>query len=406
MVLRHTFFLFCFSLQASDLEDDAWAVSSPMCARVERVLVTPGTLVERGTPLFVSEAMKMSMTITAERRGYVRDIHIAEGDIVAVSQNLISFQESPARQCTQRVEPSEPEVVTTLSQEGASPAREHVDEPTVELPYSGLLPVARTAPVCQETFEVSTPLVSDALYNQIPDNGHDLISDDIFLTSQDQDRGDPPTPPVVSDLQSPSMSFEPTFSAMLGRPLFGADTSFHRVAHAPLSENMPRPTYLIDLGPPLAIIFKNIDVVSSGMFLSQKEKILSLPTKKTSPFLVGEMSLTSIKKTQALSLLRDLVPENLAFYYLTKFFSSQASGAPFMQKSLFEQALVILKTSWGSLWFLSSQPLGAACILLAMLLSFLPSPRQVLNHFIQKQTAYARHLATPKKAPVRIRIYA
>jgi hypothetical protein len=116
--------------------------------------------------------------------------------------------------------------------------------------------------------------------------------------------------------------------------------------------------------------------------------------------------LTSIKKTEALSLLRNLVPESLAFHSLTQFFSSQGRGATFMQEGLFEQARAILKTSWNSLWFLSSQPLGCACILLAILLSFLPSPRQVLNHLVHRKTAYARHLATPKKAPARVRIYA
>lgn len=400
-------FLFFFSLYASDLEEETWVISSPMCGRVESILVTPGTLVERGTPLFVSEAMKMSMTTRAERRGYVGAVHMVAGDMITPSQNLISFQESPLVQPPQRVNLSTPEIAIALSQENAEPpAREHVDEPPVEPPYSAPLPVAQTAPMFQETLDVNIPPVNEILFNQGPDNASDFVNDDLFLTLQDQDGGDPPSPPVVADVQNPSLSFEMPTPAMLGAPPFGAETSFHGLARAPLLENMPRPTDSIDLGPPRVVFSKNIGVVPFDMFLSQKEKILSLPTKKASSFLAGEVFLTSIKKTEALSLLRNLVPESLAFHSLTQFFSSQGRGATFMQEGLFEQARAILKTSWNSLWFLSSQPLGCACILLAILLSFLPSPRQVLNHLVHRKTAYARYLATPKKAPARVRIYA
>jgi len=60
-------------------------------------LVAPvGTLVEKGAPLLVLEAMKMEHTISAPSAGTVKVFHFAAGDQVTDGVDLVDFEVAAA----------------------------------------------------------------------------------------------------------------------------------------------------------------------------------------------------------------------------------------------------------------------------------------------------------------------
>jgi 3-methylcrotonyl-CoA carboxylase alpha subunit len=65
---------------------------APMPGKVIAVLVQPGATVEKGTPLLVMEAMKMEHTISAPRKGVVREFRCAPGDQVSDGVELVDFE--------------------------------------------------------------------------------------------------------------------------------------------------------------------------------------------------------------------------------------------------------------------------------------------------------------------------
>jgi biotin carboxyl carrier protein len=58
------------------------AIRAPMPGLVSHVVAPEGTLVARGQPVIVLEAMKMENDLTAPRAGIVRRIHVARGQTV------------------------------------------------------------------------------------------------------------------------------------------------------------------------------------------------------------------------------------------------------------------------------------------------------------------------------------
>ncbi len=68
-------------------------LAAPMPGKVIRVLVAPGDRVEARATLVVVEAMKMEMPLTAPRAGFVRAVHVAEGDAVARGMILVELEE-------------------------------------------------------------------------------------------------------------------------------------------------------------------------------------------------------------------------------------------------------------------------------------------------------------------------
>jgi 3-methylcrotonyl-CoA carboxylase alpha subunit len=62
-----------------------------MPGKIVAVLVEPGAVVERGTPLVIMEAMKMEHTISAPRDGVVAEIHFAVGAVVNEGAELLDF---------------------------------------------------------------------------------------------------------------------------------------------------------------------------------------------------------------------------------------------------------------------------------------------------------------------------
>ncbi|MFM2462692.1 acetyl/propionyl/methylcrotonyl-CoA carboxylase subunit alpha [Paraburkholderia sp. RL17-368-BIF-A] len=74
---------------AADAEHGEGRLTVPMPGKVIAVLVEPGTVVEKGTPLIVMEAMKMEHTIGAPAAGVVSEVLYAVGDQVADGAQLL-----------------------------------------------------------------------------------------------------------------------------------------------------------------------------------------------------------------------------------------------------------------------------------------------------------------------------
>lgn len=74
-----------------DTDDAVSNVEAPMPGLVLDILVTEGQEVEKGTPLLVLEAMKMENIIKANGQATIEKIHVAKGDKVEKSQQLINY---------------------------------------------------------------------------------------------------------------------------------------------------------------------------------------------------------------------------------------------------------------------------------------------------------------------------
>ncbi|HLI13262.1 MAG TPA: acetyl-CoA carboxylase biotin carboxylase subunit [Alphaproteobacteria bacterium] len=81
---------------AAALEADAGTLAAPMPGKVIQVLVAAGTIVKRGTPLLVLEAMKMEHTITAPADGRVEKVNYGPGEQVNEGAELIAFERAGA----------------------------------------------------------------------------------------------------------------------------------------------------------------------------------------------------------------------------------------------------------------------------------------------------------------------
>jgi len=67
-------------------------VKSPMPGRIVKINVSPGDVVEVGSPLLVVEAMKMENEVRAKAPGTVGQVHVAVGQAVEANSKLVSFQ--------------------------------------------------------------------------------------------------------------------------------------------------------------------------------------------------------------------------------------------------------------------------------------------------------------------------
>jgi biotin carboxyl carrier protein len=63
-------------------------VTAPMPGKIVKVLVKPGDEVAVRQGLVVIEAMKMENELRATRAGHVKDVHVAEGDLVDAGRLL------------------------------------------------------------------------------------------------------------------------------------------------------------------------------------------------------------------------------------------------------------------------------------------------------------------------------
>ncbi len=64
---------------------------SPMPGKILKIFVTPGEIVNAGTPILVMEAMKMEHTIKASKEGKIEAILYKEGDQVAGGVELVKL---------------------------------------------------------------------------------------------------------------------------------------------------------------------------------------------------------------------------------------------------------------------------------------------------------------------------
>jgi biotin carboxyl carrier protein len=63
-------------------------LTAPMPGKIVKVLVKPGDEVSARQGLVVIEAMKMENELRATRAGHVKDLHVAEGDLVDAGRLL------------------------------------------------------------------------------------------------------------------------------------------------------------------------------------------------------------------------------------------------------------------------------------------------------------------------------
>lgn len=71
------------------------SMAAPMPALVTKILVEPGQLVTRGTPLLILEAMKMEHQIMAPYDGTVEEIRCKAGEMVQPPDDLIALTRTP-----------------------------------------------------------------------------------------------------------------------------------------------------------------------------------------------------------------------------------------------------------------------------------------------------------------------
>jgi len=68
------------------------SLDAPMPGLVLKILVQPGSVVQKGAPLIILEAMKMEHTITAPRDGVIAAVNCREGEMVAPGVDLVEMK--------------------------------------------------------------------------------------------------------------------------------------------------------------------------------------------------------------------------------------------------------------------------------------------------------------------------
>jgi pyruvate carboxylase len=71
---------------------EANEIGSPLMGRLASVLVAPGDVVEKDTPVFVIEAMKMETTITAPFNSTIEAVHLQSGELVEQGDLVIELE--------------------------------------------------------------------------------------------------------------------------------------------------------------------------------------------------------------------------------------------------------------------------------------------------------------------------
>ena len=80
---------------ASSSQSDDLSLRTPLPARVARIFVKAGDVVQKGATLLLLEAMKMEIPVTAGRDGVIEDIFCVEGDAVQEGEEIIIMAEQP-----------------------------------------------------------------------------------------------------------------------------------------------------------------------------------------------------------------------------------------------------------------------------------------------------------------------
>jgi oxaloacetate decarboxylase alpha subunit len=69
----------------------AGTIIAALAGNVFKVLVQPGDVVTEGQTILVVEAMKMETAVAASQDGTVAEVHVREGDAVAVGDPLVTL---------------------------------------------------------------------------------------------------------------------------------------------------------------------------------------------------------------------------------------------------------------------------------------------------------------------------
>lgn len=64
-------------------------VESELAGTVWSIPVSPGDPVDEDDPLVIVESMKMEIPISAPRNGVVKEIKVAEGDLISAGQVVV-----------------------------------------------------------------------------------------------------------------------------------------------------------------------------------------------------------------------------------------------------------------------------------------------------------------------------
>jgi pyruvate carboxylase len=67
-------------------------IGSPLMGRLASVLVAPGDVVSKDTPVFVIEAMKMETTITAPFESTIKAVHLQAGELVGQDDLIVELE--------------------------------------------------------------------------------------------------------------------------------------------------------------------------------------------------------------------------------------------------------------------------------------------------------------------------
>jgi len=67
------------------------SLAAPMPGLVLKILVQPGSVVKKGAPLIILEAMKMEHTIAAPRDGTIKTVNCKEGEMVQPGIDLVEL---------------------------------------------------------------------------------------------------------------------------------------------------------------------------------------------------------------------------------------------------------------------------------------------------------------------------
>lgn len=104
--IRHVFFKLNGQTRSIDVHDNKYTVTkkqnkkvssdkevgSPLQGRLSGILVKTGDSIQKNTPLFTIEAMKMESTIVASKAGKVKAIHLEEGVLIEQDDVVIEFE--------------------------------------------------------------------------------------------------------------------------------------------------------------------------------------------------------------------------------------------------------------------------------------------------------------------------
>ena len=69
------------------------SLDAPMPGLVLKILVQPGSVVQKGAPLIILEAMKMEHTITAPRDGVIASVNCSDGEMVTPGVDLVTMND-------------------------------------------------------------------------------------------------------------------------------------------------------------------------------------------------------------------------------------------------------------------------------------------------------------------------